>query len=55
MNKLSLTDAELDFLSNILDQYEYTEEDVDLYHKLEYKVYKTRPQYYQDKLTTRGS
>ena len=54
MNKLLLTDDELDFLSNLLDQYEYTEEDVDLFTKLEYKVYKTRPQSYQDKLTTIG-
>ena len=54
MNKLLLTNDELDFLSNLLDQYDYTEEDVDLFNKLEYKVYKTRPQSYQDKLTTIG-
>ena len=54
MNKLLLTDDELEFLTVILDEYEYTEEDVDLYHKLEYKVYKTRSQSYQDKLTTIG-
>ena len=54
MNKLLLTDDELDFLSNILDQYDYTDEDFDLYNKLDYKLYKTRPQSYQDKVTTIG-
>ena len=54
MNKLLLTDDELELLTVILDYYEYTDEDVDLYNKLEYKVYKTRSQSYQDKLTTRG-
>ena len=54
MNKLLLTDDELEFLTVILDEYEYSDDNFDLYNKLEYKVYKTRPQSYQDKLTTIG-
>ena len=54
MFNLSLTKEEFDFLSNILDQYDYTDDDFDLYNKLDYKLYKTRPQSYQDKLTTIG-
>ena len=54
MRQLTLTQEEFDFLSNILDQYDYTDEDFDLYNKLDYKLYKTRPQSYQDKLTTIG-
>ena len=54
MNKLLLTDEELNFLELLLHNHEYDEEDVDLFYKLEYKVYKTKPQSYQDKLTTIG-
>ena len=54
MRQLTLTQEEFDFLSNILDRYDYTDEDFDLYNKLDYKLYKTRPQSYQDKLTTIG-
>ena len=54
MNKLLLTDEELNYLELLLHNHEYDEEDVDLFYKLEYKVYKTKPQSYQDKLTTIG-
>tara|TARA_Y100001963_G_scaffold129019_1_gene183882 strand:- start:272 stop:439 length:168 start_codon:yes stop_codon:yes gene_type:complete len=54
MNKLLLTDDELDFLTDVLDQYDYTEENEHLYLQLDYKLYKTTPQSYQDKLTTIG-
>ena len=52
-NEKTMVD-ELEFLTVILDEYEYSDDNFDLYNKLEYKVYKTRPQSYQDKLTTIG-
>ena len=54
MNKLLLTDDELELLTVILDEYDYSDDNFDLYNKLDYKVYKTRTQSYQDKLTTIG-
>ena len=49
-----LTNDELELLTVILDEYDYSEQNVDLFHKLQYKVYKQHNQSYQDKLTTIG-
>ena len=54
MNKLLLTDEELNYLKLLLHNHEYDEEDVKLIDSLDYKLYKTRSQSYQDKLTTIG-
>ena len=54
MNNVLLTNQQLEFLKLLLLTYEYSDDNFDLYNKLEYKVYKTRPQFYQDKLTTIG-
>jgi len=54
MNKLLLTDGELDLLNDILNEYDYSEENVSLFHKLEHKVYKSHDLIYQNKLTTIG-
>ncbi len=50
-----LTNDELELLTNILDEYDYSEQNVNLFHQLQYKVYKERTQTYQDKLTTIGT
>ncbi len=54
MNKLLLTDEELELLTVILDEYDYSEQNVDLFYKLQHKVYKQHSQSYQDKVTTIG-
>ena len=54
MVNLSLTVEELDLLTDILNEYDYSEENVSLFYKLEHKVYKCHDLIYQNKLTTIG-
>ena len=54
MRQLTLTQEELDYLELLLHNHEYEESEKHLVDQLEYKFYKLRPSYYQDKLTTIG-
>ena len=54
MNKLLLTDEELNYLELILLNHEYDEEDVKLIDSLEFKFYKVKSDNYQNKVTTIG-
>ena len=57
MVNLSLTSEELDFLTDVLNEYEYEDlydNNIELVKHLQYKIYKCHDQGYQDKLTTIG-
>ena len=54
MNKLLLTDEELNYLELILHNCEYEESEKHLIDSLEFKFYKVKSDNYQNKLTTIG-
>ena len=54
MNKLLLTDEELNYLELLLHNHEYDEEDRKLIDQLEFKLYKLKSDDYQNKVTTIG-
>ena len=54
MNKLLLTDEELNYLELILHNHEYEESERHLIDSLEVKFYKLKSDDYQNKLTTIG-
>ena len=51
MNKLLLTDEELNYLELLLHNHEYDEGDVKLIDSLEFKFYKLKSDSYKNKLT----
>ena len=53
MVNLSLTVEELDLLTDVLNEYEY-DEDMELVEQLQYKIYKSHDQVYQNTLKTIG-
>jgi len=54
MNKLLLTDDELNYLELLLHNHEYEENDRPLIDSLESKFYKVKSNDHQDKVTTIG-
>ena len=54
MNKLLLTDDELNYLELLLHNHEYEENDRPLIDSLEFKFYKVKSNDHQDKVTTIG-
>ena len=54
MNKLLLTDEELNYLELLLHNHEYDEEDRKLIDQLEFKFYNVKSDNYQNKVTTIG-
>ena len=54
MNKLLLTDDELNYIELLLHNHEYEEEDRKLIDQLEFKFYNVKSDNHQNKVTTIG-